>query len=380
MLRDTIMGIFKAGQFIFNFVKTGVTNVIDNFPTIPIPDFRPGDIIAAIMQKVGLGGVLGIKVWNPFGDDFSILNMLKSLPGLQEVMGFFAKFIPGMGRYIENGKLLAIPNLAMLTPLGLPFLTPLIAKSFLPGIFGAPTPPTGLAKAPSPPPEITTDSVKEAEDKRKAEELKKVREAMKKTLGNVVDSTKGAISGAWNWITGGGGDGDKKGKVIKEALKKKNAAEKGSSKRYSQEEFDKMKADYMANPTSGGARKLNFYAAKLKAQNQAEFGGTGEAFTFGDKTYQPGDEGYLEAINTAKSIMHGDQLSKLKTANQQGGAKAVIESISTTASYEETGKQVVTVPATTSSSPSDAPTAKKSVLIMTSGGGSDPYEGLYKGS
>ena len=67
--------------------------------------------------------------------------MLKSLPGLQEVMGFFAKFIPGMGRYIENGKLLAIPNLAMLTPLGLPFLTPLIAKSFLPGLFGDPTPP-----------------------------------------------------------------------------------------------------------------------------------------------------------------------------------------------------------------------------------------------
>ena len=380
MLRDTIMGIFKAGQFIFNFVKTGVTNVIDNFPTIPIPDFRPGDIIAAIMQKVGLGGVLGIKVWNPFGDDFSILNMLKSLPGLQEVMGFFAKFIPGMGRYIENGKLLAIPNLAMLTPLGLPFLTPLIAKSFLPGIFGAPTPPTGLAKAPSPPPEITTDSVKAEEERIRKEKRKEMIEGMKKTVGNVTGAVTGAAGKAWNWITGGGGDGDKKGKVIKEALKKKNAAEKGSSKRYSQEEYDKMTADYKANPTSGGAMQLNRYARGLKAQNQAEFGGTGEAFTFGDKTYQPGEEGYLEAINTAKSIMHGDQLSKLKTANQQGGAKAVIESISTTASYEETGKEVVTVPATTSSSPSDTPTTKKNVLIMNSGGGSDPYEGLYKGS
>ena len=146
------------------------------------------------------------------------------------------------------------------------------------------------------------------------------------------------------------------------------------------EEYNKMKADYKANPTSRGAMQLNRYARKLKAQNQAQFGGTGEAFTFGDKTYQPGDEGYLEAINTDKSIMHGDQLSKLKTANQQGGAKAVIESISTTASYEETGKEVVTVPATTSSSPSDTPTTKKNVLIMNSGGGSDPYEGLYKGS
>ena len=165
MLSDAIMGIFKAGKFLFNFVKTGVTNVIDNFPTIPIPDFRPGDIIAAIMQKVGLGGVLGIKIWNPFGDDFSIINMLKGLPGLQEVMGFFAQFIPGMGKYIKSGRLLAIPNLAMLTPLGLPFLTPLIAKSFLPGIFGPPTPPAGLSQVPQAPTPITADSIKSEEIK-----------------------------------------------------------------------------------------------------------------------------------------------------------------------------------------------------------------------
>ena len=76
------------------------------------------------------------------------------------------------------------------------------------------------------------------------------------------------------------------------------------------EEYNKMKADYKANPTSRGAMQLNRYARKLKAQNQAQFGGTGEAFTFGDKTYQPGDEGYLEAINAAQSAI------------QQGGAKA----------------------------------------------------------
>ena len=70
-----------------------------------------------------------------------------------------------------------------------------------------------------------------------------------------------------------------------------------------------MTADYKANPTSGGAMRLNRYARRLKGQNQAEFGGTGEAFTFGDKTYQPGDERYLEAINAAKSIMHGDNTS-----------------------------------------------------------------------
>ena len=136
-----------------------------------------------------------------------------------------------------------------------------------------------------------------------------------------------------------------------------------------------MTADYKANPTSGGAMQLNRYARGLKAQNQAEFGGTGEAFTFGDKTYQPGDEGYLEAINAAKSII-------LKTANQQGGAQAVIDSISTTASYEEGGETVVVNES--SSTQQEVPTKTKkqvgSPAAVGSGGGSDPYEGLYKGS
>ena len=145
-----------------------------------------------------------------------------------------------------------------------------------------------------------------------------------------------------------------------------------------------MTADYKANPTSAGATKLNRYARGLKAQNQAEFGGTGEAFTFGDKTYQPGDEGYLEAINTAKSIMHGDQLSKLKTANQQGGAKAVIESISTTASYDKNETEGVTVPApktTVVDDVSGAGGGGNAPLVVGGGGegGADPYESLYKG-
>ena len=123
-------------------------------------------------------------------------------------------------------------------------------------------------------------------------------------------------------------------------------------KRYSQEEYDKMTADYKANPTSGGARKLNFYARKLKAQNQAEFGGTGEAFTFGDKTYQPGDEGYLEAINAAKSIMaetyhkgglvpgKGERLAKLLggetviDVDSSGPAKDMLLAINKASTYE----------------------------------------------
>ena len=62
-------------------------------------------------------------------------GILEGLPGLQEVLGFFAKFIPGLGNYVEGGKLTKIPNLFLLTPPGAPFLVPHIASSFLPGIF-----------------------------------------------------------------------------------------------------------------------------------------------------------------------------------------------------------------------------------------------------
>jgi hypothetical protein len=368
MLSDAIMGIFKAGKFLFNFVKTGVTNVIDNFPTIPIPDFRPGDIIAAIMQKVGLGGVLGIKIWNPFGDDFSIINMLKGLPGLQEVMGFFAQFIPGMGRYIEGGKLLAIPNLAMLTPLGLPFLTPLIAKSFLPGIFGQPTPPAGLSQAPQAPTPITAESVEDEEKKRKREEARKKLEEMKKKVGNVVDSAKGAVSGAWNWITGGGDDKDN---LSKDALREVNKMDAGTARKIldlKKQSIDVKRAALQEkDPAKKEALKLEQNALSMKIRKlkgeSTDSSGNVLDYTKGGSTYE----------------------TKLKTANNQGGAKAVIESISTTASYEEPGGEVVVVPSTTKKetnvddqviggSGGGAP-----LVTSGDGGGKDPYEILYKG-
>ena len=39
-------------------------------------------------------------------------------------------------QYLEDGKLVKVPNLALLTPMGMPFLVPHIASSFLPDIFG----------------------------------------------------------------------------------------------------------------------------------------------------------------------------------------------------------------------------------------------------
>ncbi len=232
MLSDAIMGIFKAGQFMFNFMKDGLTNVVENFPTVAIPDFRPGDIIAKIMMKIPGGlDILGLEVpgWVPGIGGASVIGALQGLPGLQEVMGFFAQFIPGMGKYIKSGRLLAIPNLAMLTPLGLPFLTPLIAQSFLPGIFGAPTPPPAIGEAPSAPEKISAESIREESRRRKAEALKKQLEAV-----------KGALGGAWNSVSGlfGGGDKDKdKDNLSKDALVEINRLEAQVTNRRLREAF-----------------------------------------------------------------------------------------------------------------------------------------------
>ena len=76
--------------------------------------------------------------------------------------------------------------------------------------------------------------------------------------------------------------------------------------------------------------------------------------------------------------------TKLKTANEQGGAKAVIESISTTASYDKNETEVVTVPApktTVVEDISGAGGGGNAPLVVGGGGegGADPYESLYKG-
>ena len=58
--------------------------------------------------------------------------MLEGLPGVQEFLGFFAQHIPILKNWVEGGKLTKLPNLLFLTPLGMPFLKPTIAKSFFP--------------------------------------------------------------------------------------------------------------------------------------------------------------------------------------------------------------------------------------------------------
>ncbi len=211
VLKQTLMGIFKAGEFVFNFFKDGIGRFIENFPTIPIPDFRPGDIIAKMMMGFPGGlDILGLEVpsWIPFIGGASVIGFLQGIPGLQEVLGFFAQFIPGMGRYVENGKLLAIPNLLMLSPLGLPFLTPLLAKSFLPGVFGDPTPPQ-LAAPGKEPEKISAADIRAESERKKKEAHEKRMAALKAKLDQMKEAVTGAIGNIWGGITGMFGGGKK---------------------------------------------------------------------------------------------------------------------------------------------------------------------------
>ena len=102
-LTDSIKMLFDFAGMAAQFVKEGFGRLIKNFPTIDIPDIK----------------IFGF--------------------GLQWALGKAAKFlgVKEDSQYLEDEKLVKVPNLALLTLPGLPFLVPHILKSFLPDIFGA---------------------------------------------------------------------------------------------------------------------------------------------------------------------------------------------------------------------------------------------------
>lgn len=97
-LTDSIKMLFDFVGMAAQFVKEGFGRLIKNFPTIDVPP------ILGLQSALGkVAGLFGIK------DD---------------------------SKFMEDGRIVKLPNLALLTPMGLPFLVPHIAKSFLPDIFG----------------------------------------------------------------------------------------------------------------------------------------------------------------------------------------------------------------------------------------------------
>ena len=97
-LTDSIKMLFDFAGMAAQFVKEGFGRLIKNFPTVDIP----------------------------------------AMAGLQSLLGRFASLfgVKDDSEYMEDGRIVKLPNLALLTPMGLPFLVPHIARSFLPDIFG----------------------------------------------------------------------------------------------------------------------------------------------------------------------------------------------------------------------------------------------------
>ena len=173
------------------------------------------------------------------------------------------------------------------------------------------------------------------------------------------------MSGAWNWMTGGG---DKA--KTKDALREVNKIDSATAKEILKLEKQKMEVGRAAlqekDPAKKEALKLEQNALSMKIRKlegeSTDSSGNVLDYTKGGSTYE----------------------TKLTTANQQGGAKAVIESISTTASYDKNETEVVTVPApkkTVVEDISGAGGGGNAPLVVGGGGegGADPYESLYKG-
>jgi len=315
-------------NFLKDFITGGFSRFYEGIPKFKVPDFPeepPG-----VMKRVPFAG----KVWK------GLKVALKVMMGPLSLL---------MGR--------EIPNLLWLyNPLN---TFPLLMKSFFPpgGVKEGAKPSTTPSKSSSSPSTPSKDLDKEAEKKEKEAKRKERLDAMKKKVGDVAGAVTGAASNAWNWITGG----DKKGKVIKEALKKKNVAQKSSSKKPKGRITTRKRELDTRFDTQTGIFYVNNKPLSVEETN---------------KFINLSDKEQLDLYGKTTSFE-----TKLTTTNNQGGAKAVIESISTSASYEEGSSEVITLPPPTSStSKVTVPESNESVPLVVGGGGNDdPYEGLYKG-
>ena len=88
-------------------------------------------------------------------------------------------------------------------------------------------------------------------------------------------------------------------KILDDEIKKSNVDPKG--------EFDKQSSNQINNlnirPTDTGNERIDeFNKRRNELILQKKYGGTGRPITIGDETFNPGDKGYTEAINTIQSV------------------------------------------------------------------------------
>ena len=212
-LQSDIAAALNVAGAAFNFLKDGAVRFFENFPTVDVPDIRPGKIFADMLSINPIfKAMMNFEVKIPKGiansnhflidrlplpeewktalkEGFSLRGVFDSMPGIQEILGSFAKFIPGMDKFIKNGALKKVPNLLLLSPPGLPFLLPHVGKSFLPGVFGG----SSTSKAPKTPKESPP-----ADNEGAGEE--------KGFFSKIGDGLGGMMSGISNMFGGGGSD------------------------------------------------------------------------------------------------------------------------------------------------------------------------------
>jgi len=254
LVGDVFKKALNVGTAIVDFIKNGFENFIKDFPTIPIPDIKPGAILAGIIEKVPFGKrILGLGV--PF-TDWNVKGMLNSLPGLQEFLGFFAQAVPGLNTYVEDGKLKKIPNLLMLTPPGMPFLIPHLKSSFFGGKEKVGDGPKGETKKVA----GTEGQTKADKKAAKKEEAKKKREELKAKL-------KEKVGGMFNKVKGFVSKGVEKGKEIlqlakqrREEVRAKRAENRAQIAKSVGGMFGKAKSIFGDKKVDTGAASLQSYA------------------------------------------------------------------------------------------------------------------------
>ncbi len=246
------------------------------------------EAFVAIVEKIG-DGLEAVKKFftegfERFVNNFPTIDISK-VWGLPRALGAAAGLL-GLkdSKWVEDGKVNKLPNLALLTPFGLPFMIPHLINSFFPSGDGA-----------GPDEKSVSGGDKSSSKKPKGE--------------IITDQRK--VSARFDMDTGKGYINEKE-VPMDEYVKFQNMS--------SEEQLDQY-----GKPTS------------------------------------------FE--------------TKLTTANNQGGAQGVIDSISTSASYEDGAAETITVPSPSPQSSGDTKGGKGSVPLVVSGGGKDdPFDALYKGS
>ena len=140
-LKDTFKTFIQP---IFEFFTNGFKNFTENFPTFDVPDVGIQDLMLPVLDKLPwYKALIDVRIPGKVGpfrvpfipeEGFSLRQALESLPRLPDILGLVAQFIPGLSTYVQDGRLMKLPQIWQLfNPI---FMVKHLAQSFLPQWFG----------------------------------------------------------------------------------------------------------------------------------------------------------------------------------------------------------------------------------------------------